>query len=143
MDEPRRCTARTSSGAPCRRSPILGGTVCATHGGRAPQVQARARQRLLEASDPAAAALVKQLDAAEPQTVIRAACAILDRANLGRGERIELGAQLGVQPEQIVQVLVAVLTRLGVELDEHVRHVVAQELRAMSQSTRPPLRSVQ
>lgn len=40
------CTAHTSSGARCRRHAIRGGTVCATHGGRAPQVKAAAARRL-------------------------------------------------------------------------------------------------
>lgn len=43
-----RCTARTSRGA-CRRWPVKGATVCATHGGRAPQVRAAADRRLATA----------------------------------------------------------------------------------------------
>lgn len=46
--EPRRCTAHTSAGNPCRKAPILGGTVCGTHGGRAPHVRAAANARVLE-----------------------------------------------------------------------------------------------
>lgn len=42
------CTATSSrSGQRCKRAPIDGGTVCATHGGRAPQVRAAAERRLL------------------------------------------------------------------------------------------------
>lgn len=40
------CKAHTSAGRPCRRSAISGGTVCASHGGRAPQVRAAANRRL-------------------------------------------------------------------------------------------------
>ncbi len=40
------CTAHRSSGAPCQRSPIAGGTVCATHGGSAGHVKAAAARRL-------------------------------------------------------------------------------------------------
>lgn len=43
------CTAKTSSGEPCKKRPIHGGTVCATHGGSTPQVRQKARVRLLEA----------------------------------------------------------------------------------------------
>ena len=51
MDNPdlrgKRCTARAkSSGVQCKRPPILGGFVCAMHGGKAPQVINKARQRL-------------------------------------------------------------------------------------------------
>lgn len=48
-DDPskRRCTAVSSrTGKPCRKPPIQGGTVCASHGGRAPQVQRAAARRL-------------------------------------------------------------------------------------------------
>lgn len=143
MDEARRCTAPTTAGAHCKRAAILGGTVCATHGGRAPQVRERTRLRLLEATDPAAVALIQQLDATDPQVVIRAATAILDRAGVGRAERIDLGGHVQVEAHQIVQVLVSVFAQLGVEVDDHVRHVVGQELRAMSPSSRPQLRPVQ
>ena len=42
-----RCTAHSPrTGQPCKRAPIRGGTVCATHGGSAPQVKAKAKERL-------------------------------------------------------------------------------------------------
>ena len=48
-DEPR-CTATSSrTGERCKQRPITGGTVCVTHGGRAPQVVAKAKERVLEA----------------------------------------------------------------------------------------------
>lgn len=46
----RQCTATsTRSGLRCERAPIKGGSVCATHGGRAPAVKQAAAQRLAEA----------------------------------------------------------------------------------------------
>lgn len=42
-----RCRAHSSrTGEPCRRQAIRGATVCRTHGGAAPQVQAKAKERL-------------------------------------------------------------------------------------------------
>lgn len=43
-----RCTARRTNGQPCGNYSIHGGTVCAAHGGRSPQVRAAARARVVE-----------------------------------------------------------------------------------------------
>lgn len=49
MSERERCTATSRrSGERCKRYPALGATVCRTHGGAAPQVRARAKQRAAE-----------------------------------------------------------------------------------------------
>jgi hypothetical protein len=48
IDDAPRCKATSRSGNRCKRRPIPGGTVCAMHGGKAPQVRAAAEQRLLE-----------------------------------------------------------------------------------------------
>lgn len=48
-DHPRRCTATAKhSGERCERWAMQGASVCPMHGGRAPQVQAAARRRLVE-----------------------------------------------------------------------------------------------
>jgi hypothetical protein len=45
----RQCSATaTTTGRRCRRAPIRGGTVCPKHGGAAPQVRRKAKQRLAE-----------------------------------------------------------------------------------------------
>jgi len=41
-----RCTAHARTGQQCKRSAMLGTTVCDFHGGKAPQVLAAARRRL-------------------------------------------------------------------------------------------------
>lgn len=51
------CSARRRDGEPCRASAINGASVCRVHGGRAPQVKAKAAQRLAERK---AAELAKQ-----------------------------------------------------------------------------------
>lgn len=49
ITDARRCAARNRSGERCRRVPAKGATVCSMHGGRAPQVIAAARSRVVEA----------------------------------------------------------------------------------------------
>lgn len=49
LTDDRRCTATAKgSGQRCKRAAIPGGTVCAKHGGSAPQVRAKAQERQLE-----------------------------------------------------------------------------------------------
>lgn len=45
---PARCTATNRRGEPCKRFPMTGATVCAMHGGKAPQTLRKARQRIAE-----------------------------------------------------------------------------------------------
>jgi len=47
VHDPDKCTGHNGRGLPCGNRPIRGGSVCSTHGGSAPQVQAAAEQRLL------------------------------------------------------------------------------------------------
>lgn len=92
----RQCTATNRAGEPCRRAPILGGTVCAVHGGKAPQVIAAARLKLLRGRDLAIDALLRALDGDDSPcatcgrsnsdrdpAVIRAAQIVLDRTGFG------------------------------------------------------------
>lgn len=44
----RTCSGHTSKGKPCGRPPIRGGTVCPSHGGSAPQVRAKAEERVAD-----------------------------------------------------------------------------------------------
>lgn len=46
---PRKCTGHKSNGDLCERWAVAGGTVCPSHGGRAPQVRAAAQRRQAEA----------------------------------------------------------------------------------------------
>lgn len=63
---PRRCKAHTTAGNPCRRAPILGGEVCPSHGGRAPQVKAAAERRHAAQALEADARAVLAFEAVEP-----------------------------------------------------------------------------
>lgn len=49
MSSNSQCTAKSkASGERCRRSPVPGADVCFVHGGAAPQVRAKGRERMLE-----------------------------------------------------------------------------------------------
>ncbi len=90
----RQCTATSRSGERCRRQPIPGGTVCAVHGGKAPQTVAAAKLRLLEAVEPAIARLLRFIETPpglcdvcgrsdDTAAIVSAIRTVLDRAGLG------------------------------------------------------------
>ena len=92
----RRCTAKRSdgSGEQCRRVAILGGTVCATHGGSTRHIKAKARQRLEEAADRMARELLGIATSAESGAVrLSAIKDALDRAGLKPPTTVELGGR--------------------------------------------------
>lgn len=63
---------------------MKGGTVCRNHGGKAPQVMKRAKQRLLDAADEVAGHLVTLATDYEvdPAVRVRAINSVLDRAGV-------------------------------------------------------------
>jgi hypothetical protein len=100
MDESRRCTAHSSqTGEPCKKAAIRGGTVCASHGGQAPQVKKTARERLEALIDPAIDALrdvlQRGLDIGETPSAVRAALGILDRCGFHPSQCVELTGEGG------------------------------------------------
>ena len=80
-----------STGKRCARAAILGGAVCRSHGGAAPQVIRSARARLAELALPAIETLnAEREDGDTSADRIRAAVAILDRAGFGVQVRMEI-----------------------------------------------------
>jgi hypothetical protein len=59
------CVGHNRAGRPCQLAPIRGGTVCHKHGGSAPQVRAKANERLKALVHPAIDRLVSTI-AADP-----------------------------------------------------------------------------
>lgn len=88
------CTAhlRDGSGTQCKKNALKGTNVCGSHGGSAPQVKAKAQQRLLAAADDAAAVLVQIImDKKSPANVrVQAIKDLLDRAGLKPVEQVEI-----------------------------------------------------
>lgn len=91
-----RCTARLSDGSrQCERWAINGSTVCATHGGQAPQVKKSAKERLAELVEPAVEGLHKALKSNELPTIVRASQIVLDRCGFHPSKSIELTGKDG------------------------------------------------
>jgi hypothetical protein len=104
------CKARRRNGEPCRNPPMMGAAVCRMHGGAAPQVRARAQQRILEASDLAAGRLVQLMqDKNVPYAVqLAAARDLLDRAGVVQKQEVvvvEVQPWLNVMEQILVDVL--------------------------------------
>jgi hypothetical protein len=92
LDHPRRCTAHKHNGEPCLRYAARGANVCRVHGGAAPQVVAKARERLALAADRMARELLGIATGAESEAVKLAAVKdALDRAGLGAKTEVEVG----------------------------------------------------
>ncbi len=86
-----RCTAKANStGKNCRRRAIKGGRVCQVHGGAAPQVKRKARERFNDLVDPAInlLAVVINNDKMPAPSRVTAAKDILDRAGYKPVEQI-------------------------------------------------------
>jgi hypothetical protein len=98
-DRSRICTAHRTNGEPCRKTAIRGGVVCATHGGSAPAVKAKARVRLEMAADRMAEKLLKMAtDDDVPASVKLAAMRdALDRAGLAARQAVSV--EVGPTPE--------------------------------------------
>jgi len=85
------CTAHTTGGDPCRNPAIRGANVCRHHGGSAPQVREAARRRLLEATEPVLAEMIRlALDEKDPRVRFQACKDVLDRVGLAAPKEIHI-----------------------------------------------------
>ena len=92
MAEALRCTAKSkTTGAQCKNLPIVGGTVCVSHGGSIPAVKAAAQRKMIALIDPALAVLYRAMvECDEWPSRIRAALGVLDRAGMGVASTLTL-----------------------------------------------------
>ena len=105
MNDSRRCAAHSSqTGERCKKAAIKGGTVCASHGGRAPQVKKSAKERLAELVEPALNGLHKALKSGEIPSIVKAAQIVLDRTGFHPTQAVELFGKEG-EPIAVQQTL--------------------------------------
>ncbi len=90
-----RCTARAKhSMNPCKYPAIPGGTVCRFHGGKAPQVIAKAEDRLRALQAKAIGAIDELIDQTQfPSTRYAAARDVLDRTMGKPSEQVNVDMQ--------------------------------------------------
>ena len=85
-----RCTAHRTNGQPCNNWAIKGGNVCRIHGGGAPQVKARAQERLQEMVVPALAKMTQLIHSKQDAVALGTCKDILDRTGHKPTEKIEV-----------------------------------------------------
>ena len=114
-----RCHATARSGKRCRNLAIAGGTVCRFHGGAAPQVRAKAQERLAALVDPAIERLSKIVQDDEAKALALAAARdILDRNNLsGKHKHEHVGGAGGPIITRIERVIVDPKVQDDVDLE--------------------------
>lgn len=89
-------TKRGKRGDRCPNSPIVGGNVCAGHGGRAPQTKEAAQVRIQKLVDPSLDYITDVISpknaktAVEPSLRLRAAQDILDRSGHSGRQKLEV-----------------------------------------------------
>lgn len=88
------CTARSSrTGQPCRQHAIRGGYVCVAHGGLAPQVIAKAEDRMRALVHPAVTALANLI----ANNDLAAARYVLDYAGFKAKEKLETSGETTIR----------------------------------------------
>lgn len=96
MSDPlaQKCKARNRQGKRCGNWAIPGGTVCRFHGGKAPQVEKAALERLRELQHPAIAQLARIIEdpVAGDTDKLRAIENVLDRTGIPRNAEVTVSS---------------------------------------------------
>ena len=99
--ETRRCTAHNRTGSRCYVHAIEGGTVCRYHGGAAPQVQAKAEDRMRALVHPAITALEDLIEGRD----LGAVKYTLDWAGFKAIDKLESDGKLVIEVEYVPTVV--------------------------------------
>jgi hypothetical protein len=105
------CTAHKRNGDRCSNPPVRGATVCRMHGGSAPQVRAKANQRLIDMVMPAMRELRKIIDdpAAADTDKLKAINMVLNRTGYNERREIDLGLRSPTPFDDLVTSSVVIL----------------------------------
>ena len=109
-----RCIAYKKTGDRCRRQARRGATVCDWHGAKAPQVKAKARQRIEEAADRMAKQLLRMATDEKVSDTVKLAAIrdALDRGGLAAPKQAAVEVSVRQQPwEELVADGMAFSTR--------------------------------
>jgi hypothetical protein len=135
VSQPRiRCSRIKANGEQCKRWSRAGTTVCDSHGGKAPQTMAKAKERLFAAVDPVMSKLVEiALDDSRGNEQVRAATFLLERA--GFTTKLEITAEVKPWEGLVSGLLVDQPDEIEGEvvddpLDYYAREVTAQAIEA-------------
>jgi hypothetical protein len=94
--ETQQCTAKSKSrGARCNNAAVPGSNVCRIHGGAAPQVKAKAAERLAALVDPAIDRLARLLKSGDDAAAYRAVKDVLDRNGFKPKDAVEVTGKDG------------------------------------------------
>ena len=96
------CAAHRTNGEPCSAYARHGARVCVVHGGRAPQVKAKAEDRIRDLVDPSLNRIARTIaDDQNPALALAAARDILDRAGYKATEKIQSDGRTVIEIEYV------------------------------------------
>lgn len=104
--ESQQCRAKAkATGERCRRQALMGATVCIVHGGAAPQVKAKARERVQALVHPAITRLSSLLESDDERIALAAVRVVLDRSTDELGDPLSAPLPSPAQVAEWIQQL--------------------------------------